>query len=144
MSTLGLLLRKLRGKESLRAAAERAGLSHNYLRIIEKGVDPRSGSPVKPSPETLKSLSVAYDYPYLELMYAAGYVDEAEKMTEEMTNVTDAIIGLGELGELINKYTDDEIIELFEHNSRGKKLTKEQIRKILSYVRFVLNSDQNE
>lgn len=143
MFDLGKLLRELRGKESLRDAARRAGISHNYLSIVEKGVDPRSGSPVKASPETLKSLAKAYNYSYLELMYAAGYVDEAEGMAGEMDNITDAILGLGELEGLINKYTDDEIIELYSHSSRGKKLNEDQVRKILSYVRFVLKSTHN-
>lgn len=143
MLELGKLLRKLRGKESLREAAARAGISHNYLSIVEKGVDPRSGSPVKPSPETLKSLSQAYNYPYLELMYAAGYVDEAESMSAEMTNITDAILGLSELGQLIEKYTDDEIIQLYEHTSKGNKLNAEQVKKILSYVRFVLHNENH-
>lgn len=74
MSELGRLLKSLRGKESLRKAAERAGISHTYLSIIEKGVDLRSGSPVSPTPETLKSLAKAYDYPYEKLMIVAGYI----------------------------------------------------------------------
>ena len=42
MSELGDLLRDLRGKESLRDAAERIGISHTYLSILEKGNDLRS------------------------------------------------------------------------------------------------------
>lgn len=34
---LGELLRQLRGKESLRSVSKRAGISHNYLSIVEKG-----------------------------------------------------------------------------------------------------------
>lgn len=141
MSALGELLVELRGKQSLRSAAKKIGISHTYLDIIEKGVDARSGSPVNPTPDTLKSISKAYNYPYLELMYAAGYVDEAEGISEEITNITDSINGLGDLRSLIEKYTDDEIIELYGHSSNGKQLTENQVRKILSYVRFVLSSD---
>lgn len=141
MSELGGILRKLRGKESLRDAAKRAGVSHTYLSIIEKGHDLRSGSPVKPTPETLKSLAKAYNFSYLELMYAAGYVDEAEGISEEMTNITDTINSIGDLQSLIKKYTDDEIIELYSHESHGEKLSESQVRKILSYVRFVLSSE---
>ncbi|MEK5417086.1 helix-turn-helix domain-containing protein [Paenibacillus sp. FSL L8-0708] len=86
MSELGDLLRELRGKESLRAAGERAGVSHTYLRIIEKGFDQRSGSPSKPTPETLMRLSKAYNYSYSKLMKLAGYLDEEiKKMTEDET-----------------------------------------------------------
>lgn len=75
MSELGKFLRELRGKESLRSASRRSGVSHNYLRIVELGVDPRTGAPVNPSPETLKKLSDAYKHPYKDLMEKAGYLD---------------------------------------------------------------------
>lgn len=74
---LGQLLRELRGKQSLRQASARTGISHTYLGIIEKGSDARSGNPVKPTPETLKSLSEAYGYPYASLLEAAGYLRES-------------------------------------------------------------------
>jgi transcriptional regulator with XRE-family HTH domain len=83
MSDLGDLLRKLRGKESLRDVGKRAGVSHTYLSIIEKGYDLRSGSPVKPTPETLASLSKAYNYPYTELMRVAGYIDTDQELNDE-------------------------------------------------------------
>ncbi|MBO9609090.1 MAG: helix-turn-helix transcriptional regulator [Paenibacillaceae bacterium] len=73
---LGQLLRELRGKQSLRQASAKTGISHTYLGIIEKGADARSGNPVKPTPETLKSLSDAYGYPYASLLEAAGYLRE--------------------------------------------------------------------
>lgn len=76
MKKLGKLLRELRGKESLRDASKRIGISHTYLDTIEKGFDKRSGKPVNPTPETLKLLSVAYNYSYNELMKAAGYLDD--------------------------------------------------------------------
>jgi transcriptional regulator with XRE-family HTH domain len=76
MSELGEVLKKLRGKESLRDAANRIGISHTYLRILEKGVDLRSGNPAKATPETLKLISSAYDYPYPELLEIAGIIDD--------------------------------------------------------------------
>lgn len=76
MNELGFLLRNLRGKLSLREAAKKANMSHSYLRIIEQGKDYRTGTPVYPSPETLKSLSMAYSYSYDELMKAAGYYEQ--------------------------------------------------------------------
>lgn len=95
MSELGDLLRKLRGKESLRDAAKRAGLSHNYLSIVEKGVDPRTGSPMKPSTDTLRSLANAYGYPYEELLKVAGVLEKEEVSKEK-----------NELLEDINKLTE--------------------------------------
>lgn len=82
MNTLGVLLKELRGKESLRDASKRIGISHTYLDTLEKGVDKRSGSFVKPTPETLKMIAEAYDYDYEELMVKTGYL-EAEEMRSE-------------------------------------------------------------
>lgn len=81
MNKLGNLLRELRGKESLRDASKRIGISHTYLDTIEKGFDKRSGSPVKPTPETLELISKAYNFPYNDLMSIAGYLPKTEKIT---------------------------------------------------------------
>lgn len=75
-------MKKLRGKKSLRYAAKKAGISHTYLNVVEKGYDLRSGSPVKATPDTLRALSVAYSHPYEDLMKRAGYIEENEKESE--------------------------------------------------------------
>lgn len=82
MDDIGKLLRQLRGKESLREASKRIGISHTYLDTIEKGYDKRSGKPVKPTPDTLKLISEAYKYPYRKLLAMAGYIEESDE-TEE-------------------------------------------------------------
>lgn len=76
------LIKKLRGKESLRDAAKRIGLSHSYLSILEKGIDPRSNAPAKPSPDTLKLISEAYNYPYEKLLQLAGYIEKSNIYNE--------------------------------------------------------------
>lgn len=70
---LGEFLEKLRGKMSLRKAAEKSGLSHTYIRDLELGVNRVTKTPIRPTPETLDRLSTAYNYPYEELMKIAGY-----------------------------------------------------------------------
>lgn len=79
MNTLGELIKELRGKESLRDASKRIGISHTYLDTVEKGFDKRSGKIVNPTPETLKLISKAYNYEYEVLMTLAGYL-ETDKM----------------------------------------------------------------
>lgn len=74
MSKLPHLLRQLRGDTPLREVAERAGISHTYLSQLEKGTDPRTGKAIQPSIETLKGLARAHNYPYEELLAAAGYI----------------------------------------------------------------------
>jgi transcriptional regulator with XRE-family HTH domain len=68
-------LRELRGDKSLRDVERSHGISHTYLSSLEKGADPRTGKARNPSPETLKILSEAYNFPYEELLNKAGYLD---------------------------------------------------------------------
>lgn len=84
MKTLGELLKDLRGKESLRDASKRIGISHTYLDTIEKGFDKRSGKHVNPTPETLKLLSKAYNYDYEKLMIHAGYLETSKNISDDV------------------------------------------------------------
>jgi transcriptional regulator with XRE-family HTH domain len=83
MKKLGEYIKELRGKLSLREAAEKIGISHTYLDTVEKGFDKRSGKQVNPTPETLKLISSAYNCDYGELMILAGYWDEEERQKEQ-------------------------------------------------------------
>lgn len=141
------LLRKLRGKESLRKVSRRAGISHNYLSIIEKGIDPRTGSPVHPSPETLKALAKAYSYPYEDLLVAAGYIDsqlvldlenpgETRRMTMEETKAHRET--------LIQRQLDKEAHDLERILTSGNRvyfgddiLSSEEIEKILELIKII-------
>ena len=78
METLGQYIKNLRGKMSLRDAANNIGISHTYLDTIEKGFDKRSKKPVKPTPETLKLISEAYLCSYEDLMVKAGYIEPSK------------------------------------------------------------------
>ncbi|WP_353096394.1 helix-turn-helix transcriptional regulator [Tissierella praeacuta] len=62
-------------KLSLRAAGELIGISHNYLSILEKAKDPRSNAPIKPTIDTLKLISDAYNLDINILLPLAGYTD---------------------------------------------------------------------
>lgn len=99
MKTLGELLKELRGKESLRDASKRIGISHTYLDTIEKGFDKRSGKHVNPTPETLKLLSNAYNYDYEKLMIHAGYLDKEEAEFQAFSNDPDLQVFYKELPE---------------------------------------------
>jgi len=99
MSDLGNSLIKLRGKESLRDAANRIGISHTYLRILEKGVDLRSGNPAKATADTLRLISKAYDCSYEELLRISGIIDfelKGKLIVEEKLKLADLILNLPE------------------------------------------------
>lgn len=117
VSNIGQLLREIRGKDSLRKAGEKTGISHNYLSIIEKGVDPRSGAPVKPSPDTLKAFSLGYNYPYTDLMKIAGYLDKEELEQEEDDVMYNAKGYEGIMKEVALKYPD---VDLSDPGIRNK------------------------
>lgn len=115
MPSINELLASIRKerKLSLRAAAEKSGLSHSYIDSLEKGIHPKTKTPIKPSPDSLRLLASAYDYSYKELMDVVGYLDE-----ETNTNSKEKINGSsGEelsrertefvLRELVKKYNLD-------------------------------------
>jgi transcriptional regulator with XRE-family HTH domain len=66
--------------------ARKAGISHGYLRTLEHGINPTTEKIIMPSPETLKSLAAAYDYPYEKLLKAAGYLDDGTSMECSVIN----------------------------------------------------------
>ena len=88
---LGQLLIELRGKESIRTAAERIGISHTYLGTIEKGIDPRSGNERKPTPETLRLISKAYNYDYKKLLNLAGYIEDESDLNKTSVELAEKI-----------------------------------------------------
>lgn len=73
----GKFLETLRGKMSLRKVASKSGLSHAYIRDLELGRNRTTNDIIKPSPDTLRKLSQAYQYPYTDLLMKAGYLEEA-------------------------------------------------------------------
>ncbi|WP_188065942.1 helix-turn-helix domain-containing protein [Brevibacillus brevis] len=80
MNKLGDLLVRLRGKETLRDASKRIGISHTYLSLLEKGIDPRTGKTIRPTADTLKLIAKAYQYDYEQLLKVAGILssDQSE------------------------------------------------------------------
>lgn len=76
MNEFGVFLETLRGDMSLRDAADASGLSHTYIRDLELGVNRVTKTTIKPTPETLSKLARAYSFPYEELMFKAGYIQE--------------------------------------------------------------------
>lgn len=122
MYELGELLKKLRGELSLREVAKRSGLSYSYISSLEKGKHPRTGAPINPTPDILRSLAKAYNYPHEELMKLAGHLDKEvknEKNIEENETDLKRKKGLEYISKIKDEKTLDLAIELLE------KLAKE-------------------
>lgn len=136
MKTLGETIKELRGNASLRDAANRIGISHTYLDTIEKGFDKRSGSPIKPTPETLKLLSSAYNYPYEELMKIAGYMQNRDSELPELNTKDERDIAkklesiLGELDSNTGLAFDGEPMD-----DTTRELVKAQIESNLKFAK---------
>lgn len=131
MSTeLGDMLRQLRGNMSLREAKERTGLSHTYIRELEKGVDPRTGKEVMPSIATLKALAKAYDCDYSELLHAAGYVDE-----EILLSPSDQKKMLAISSDIERGMTVDQLMDRHTIWVDGRRVTAEEWDGVIAWVR---------
>jgi transcriptional regulator with XRE-family HTH domain len=76
--SFGNFLESLRGKMSLREAAHKSGLSHAYIRDLELERNRSTNDKIKPSPDTLKKLSEAYNISYTVLMEKVGYLEKRE------------------------------------------------------------------
>ena len=58
INNLSDFVRQQRGTMSLREFAQKCdGISHTQIDSIERGVDPRTGKPVRPTVETLAKIS---------------------------------------------------------------------------------------
>lgn len=123
---LGEFLRSLRGKESLRSVSERSNnkLSHSYISDIEKGVS-RRGNEVKPSPETLKTLSEVYNTDYNYLMKLAGYL-ESEEPPKKINDLNE-LDSKDHNVKLIASHIDDDV-------------TEEDMEDILKYIELIKKS----
>jgi len=77
MNQLGSYLRKRRGSLSLRDFAKQCGISHTHLDSLEKGVDPRTGKPVRITTDTLKNIADGLGVDYLYLSGLAENIDSS-------------------------------------------------------------------
>lgn len=116
MNELGKLLKAARGDRTLREMAETTGVSHTYLGLLEKGVDPRNGKKIEPSVEILRKVSESYQVPFGTLMIAAGYWES-------------------DLSEIDLVVTPE--LQSFAENFL--KLTPEKKKELLNYGKYLFN-----
>jgi transcriptional regulator with XRE-family HTH domain len=129
MNNLGELFRQIRISKnwSIREAAKRMSISYSYLSVLEKGLDPRTGKGSCPKPDTLKVISKAYDYPYEELMKAAGYISEDMPIDRKF----DLTVFISNMHLIMGKMTIDNLSEdIFKKT--GYTINPKQIRSYLN------------
>lgn len=134
MNKLNELLKSKRKemKLSLRDASKLIGISHSYLSTLEKGIDPRSNTPIKPTPSTLKLISEAYNISYTKLMELSGYIEDTSKTTCTDNPNTKKTIDLGKNIDEIKNSLDKETEVLFN----GEPMSPEAIESVLEALEF--------
>jgi transcriptional regulator with XRE-family HTH domain len=139
---LGNFLEELRGKLSLREAAEKSGLSHTYIRDLELGINRKTKAPIRPSADTLKQLAEAYHYPVNELLKKAGYLEAEQhslsdkderdivKRMEEIRKDMTKEDGLTFNGEPMSEEAKESFLEAMEYAIRQtQRINKKYIPK---------------
>lgn len=135
ITKIGDFLRELRGKRSLRDIQKISGVSYTYLRSIEKGVDPRSGNTIIPTPETLEKLARAYNHSYTDLMEKAGYLQPSKDYQKHLkTNLEAALIKITKDNEFIPEVNEEiqrikDYVDLLEED---QELTPNFLRELVS------------
>ncbi len=74
MNYIGNFIKKYRGDMSLREFAEKCDISHTHLDSIEKGIDPRTGKPVRVTVDTLKKIAKTMGMTINDLLIQSGDV----------------------------------------------------------------------
>ncbi|MNV90313.1 hypothetical protein D3C71_1846870 [compost metagenome] len=98
----------------------KSGLSHSYIDSLEKGVHPKTKTPIKPSPDSLKSLASAYDYDYQTLMRTAGYLDEEVPTEYELSeSELDRVVRETEAEFGVNLRDDPDVNDAFRDLARS-------------------------
>lgn len=99
---------------SVRKASEKIGISHTYLTALEKGVDTRGLPSIKPTPDTLRLISNAYDLSYDLLMEYCEYESNVERIDSRISNPDIRLIARA-----------------------GKKMTQEQSKNLRKYAEYM-------
>lgn len=107
---LGDYIKKQRGSMSLRAFAEKVGISHTYLSSLEKGYDPRTGQRRSVTTDTLSTLANALGVDYQMLACLADNVDPGDLVgdAKKESPASPAEPNKAELMQIIQGLTPDE------------------------------------
>lgn len=105
MNYIGEFIRKYRGEMSLREFADKCGISHTHLDSIEKGIDPRTGKPVRVTVDTLKKIASTMGMSINDLLIESGDVkiedlrfDNANISENRIDNIKIPVLGIIKAG----------------------------------------------
>lgn len=105
MNYIGDFIKKYRGEMSLREFAEKCDISHTHLDSIEKGIDPRTGKPVRVTVDTLKKIAKTMGMTINDLLIQSGDVkiedlrfDNAELIDASTDTIQIPVLGVIKAG----------------------------------------------
>ena len=116
--TLGEMIRLFREHNgmSMQDFADKAGITKAYISLLEKGADPRSGKPIKPTIDTLDSVATAMG-----------------------TTAPDLLLKMGDDDKTIDTYPYKAEIEI-----EASKLNAAKLKRLLAYARFLQQEDSDD
>ncbi len=130
-NALGDFIRNYRGEHdlSLRDFAKKADISHTHIDSIEKGINFRTGKPVKVTAETIKKLAKAMNVDE-DYIFQLSIGKETNSPARKL-NKKDKI----EIDDYINKF-EKELMEQTSLMLDGEPLTQESREKLIAAVRI--------
>ena len=124
INKLGKFVRERRGDMSLRDFAKQCGdISHTQIDSIERGTDPRTGKPVKPTIETLAKIAKGTG---VSISYLAAL---ANNENPEQGYYTDP-----ETAALAQKLKDNPDYKVLFDST--KDMDPETVRKIIEFIKY--------
>jgi transcriptional regulator with XRE-family HTH domain len=129
---LGKFLEELRGKMSLREAAEKSGLSHTYIRDLELGENRKTKAPIRPSADTLIQLAKAYKHSSNDLLKRAGYIDDESIRKADIDPLLEIKNYLSKKGEAVDQFG-------FFNIDEWNDLTPEEVEEVLEDFEIMFN-----
>ncbi len=120
INKLGDFLKQQRGNSSLRVFAEKLDISHTHLDSLEKGVDPRTGKPVRVTVDTLKKIADKLQIDFI-------YLTKLSINENDIEATTDYLLGREEIK-----------IQTIAAHYEGDKWSKEEEEEIEKFKQFIL------
>jgi len=142
IKTSGELIREIRNSLnlSLRKFGDKCGLSHSYISKLEKGVDPKTGTPVSPSIDTIRQICTATNYPLEKFLYETGYITTPYD-NESLQNIDREN---EEAKRLINLLLTGEESELLDDFSTLSDSSKKELEKYVELLKLKDIQDRNK
>lgn len=144
MNYIGEFIKKYRGDMSLREFAEKCDISHTHLDSIEKGVDPRTGKPVRVTVDTLKKIAKTMGMTINDLLIQSGDVkiNDLQFDNAELIDIPSDIIKIPVLGRIPAGMPFEAIEEQFAIDY--EEIPREWLRGGKQYFALKLDGDSME